>query len=30
MIRKIWHWLTNYSLSTDEIVRMMMLYTEIL
>ena len=30
MIRKIWKWLTGASLSADEIVRMTLLYTEIL
>ena len=30
MIRKIWHWLTGASLSADEIVRMTLLYTEII
>lgn len=29
-IRKVWRWLTGASLSADEIVRMTMLYTEIL
>ena len=30
MIRKIWNWLTGFSLSADEIVRMTLLYTEII
>ena len=30
MIRRIWKWLTNYSLSSDEVIRMTLLYTEIL
>ena len=30
MIRKIWNWLTGASLSADEIIRMTLLYTEIL
>lgn len=30
MIRRIWKWLTGFSLSADEIVRMSLLYTEIL
>ena len=30
MLRKIWNWLTGYSLSSDEIVRMTLLYSEIL
>lgn len=30
MIRRIWNWLTNYSLSADEVIRMTLLYTEIL
>lgn len=30
MIRKIWNWLTGASLNADEIVRMTLLYTEIL
>ena len=30
IIRKVWNWLTGYSLSADEIVRMSLLYTEIL
>ena len=29
-IRRIWQWLTGASLSVDEIVRMTLLYTEIL
>lgn len=27
---RIWRWLTGYSLSPDEVVRMTLLYTEIL
>ena len=30
MIRKIWNWLTGYSLSSDEVIRMTLLYSEIL
>ena len=30
LIRKVWNWLTGYSLSADEVVRMTLLYTEIL
>ncbi len=30
MIRRIWKWLTGYSLSSDEVIRMALLYTEIL
>ena len=30
IIRKIWNWLTGYSLSSDEVIRMTLLYTEIL
>ena len=30
MIRKVWRWLTGYSLSTDEVIRMTLLYSEIL
>ena len=30
LIRRIWHWLTGYSLSSDEVIRMTLLYTEIL
>ena len=30
MIRRIWIWLTGYSLSSDEVIRMTLLYTEIL
>ena len=30
MIRRIWNWLTGYSLSSDEVIRMALLYTEIL
>lgn len=30
MIRRIWNWLTGYSLSPDEVVRMTLLYSEIL
>ena len=29
-IRRIWNWLTGYSLSSDEIVRMTLIYSEIL
>ena len=30
MIQRIWNWLTGYSLSSDEVIRMTLLYTEIL
>ena len=30
MIRRIWNWLTGYSLSADEVIRMTLLYSEIL
>lgn len=30
LIRRIWNWLTGYSLSSDEVIRMTLLYTEIL
>ena len=30
MIRRFWNWLTGYSLSSDEIVRMTLFYSEIL
>lgn len=30
VLRKVWRWLTGYSLSADEVIRMTLLYTEIL
>lgn len=30
MIRRIWRWLTGYQLNPDEVIRMTLLYSEIL
>lgn len=29
-VRRVWRWLTAYNLSPDEVIRMSLLYTEIL
>lgn len=30
LIKRLWGWLTGYSLSSDEVVRMTLIYSEIL
>ena len=30
LIKRLWGWLTGYSLSADEVIRMTLIYSEIL